>query len=486
MCIALSVAELVSAYPTCGGLYYTVSRLAPPKYVPVISWVTGWINLLGQVAGVASSEYGSAQLLLAAVAMGSDFTYAPTNNHTVGVMAALTIFNGLLNSMSTKWLEKLTKTYVIFHVLVLVTCCIALLAKTNPRHDANYVFVFHEEFAQSGWTPYGFSFIFGFLSVSWTMTDYDATAHITEEINEPEIKAPWAISMAMLFTYVAGWLFNIVLGFCQGSYDDIIASPIEQPVAQIFYNSLGKGGGIFYTVCALLILQFVCWSATQALGRTVFAFSRDRLIPLSKVWTIIDRRTGTPIFAVWISIFWCIAINLIALGSYTAILGVFNVTAIALDWSYIIPIVCKMLWRQNFVPGPWHLGKFSIAVNAWATIWTIFVSIIFILPTYRPVTADNMNYAIAYLAAIFLAALVYWYAVGHKWYTGPLVEAELLDGSEGSSEDLQKKPSELGVTPAAAELFGKETSADLNGKREPAELQTTERPAELGPHDNQV
>jgi hypothetical protein len=33
-------------------------------------------------------------------------------------------------------------------------------------------------------------------------------------ISQPEIKAPWAISMAMLFTYVAGWLFNIVLCFC--------------------------------------------------------------------------------------------------------------------------------------------------------------------------------------------------------------------------------------------------------------------------------
>lgn len=181
MCIACSVAELVSAYPTCGGLYYTVSKLAPKKHVPVISWITGWINLLGQVAGVASTEYGSAQLLLAAVSMGSNFTYSPTSQQTVGVMAALTVLNGLINTMPTGWLEKLTKTYVIFHVLVLVTCCIALLAKTNPRHDGDYVFTFREEEAITGWTPTGFSFIFGFLSVSWTMTDYDATAHITEE-----------------------------------------------------------------------------------------------------------------------------------------------------------------------------------------------------------------------------------------------------------------------------------------------------------------
>lgn len=33
-------------------------------------------------------------------------------------------------------------------------------------------------------------------------------------ISNPEVKAPWAISMAMLFTYIAGFLFNIVLCFC--------------------------------------------------------------------------------------------------------------------------------------------------------------------------------------------------------------------------------------------------------------------------------
>lgn len=179
MCIACSVAELVSAYPTCGGLYYTISRTTPKEWVPSISWVTGWINLLGQVAGIASSEYGSAQLLLAAVSMGSDFTYQPTNGQTVGVMAALTVFCGLVNSLSTYWMEKMTKTYVIFHILILVSGCIALLATTFPKNDASYVFT--DTTSSSGWEPLGFSFLFGFLSVSWTMTDYDATAHITEE-----------------------------------------------------------------------------------------------------------------------------------------------------------------------------------------------------------------------------------------------------------------------------------------------------------------
>ncbi|OBT44593.1 hypothetical protein VE00_05816 [Pseudogymnoascus sp. WSF 3629] len=418
MCLAFSVAELVSAYPTSGGLYYTVSRLAPQKYVPVISWITGWINLLGQIAGVASSEYGAAQMLLAAVAMGTDFKYEITTNTTIGVMAALTVLTGLVNSLSTYWIEKMTKGYVIFHIAVLVSCCIALLVKTENKNSASFVFTEIE--SSNGWQPKGFSFLFGFLSVAWTMTDYDATAHITEEISNPAKKAPWAISAAMTFTYIGGFLFNIVLGYCMGpSSADILSS--YQPVAMIFYNSLGKAGGIFYTVCGFIIIKFVCFTALQATARTFFAFSRDRLIPFSSVWTQVSPITGTPLTSVWLSVVLCILINLIGLGSYTAISGVFNVCAISLDISYCIPIACKLIFGQ-FKPGPWHMGRASKYINTWACIWTAFVSVIFVLPTAYPVAADTMNYACVFLVAIFVFAYLYWIVSGKQFYTGPVVE----------------------------------------------------------------
>ncbi|RAH58757.1 amino acid transporter [Aspergillus piperis CBS 112811] len=431
MCIALSVAELVSAYPTSGGLYFTISRLAPHDWVPSISWVTGWLNFLGQICGVASSEYGGAQMLLAIVSMckGMD-NYEIKTTTTVGVMAALTFITGLVNSLSTYWMEKMTKFYVIFHVCVLVACAIALLVMTDDKHDASYVFT-HVE-STSGWQPIGFSWLFGFLSVSWTMTDYDATAHITEEISNPEIKAPWAISMAMLFTYLAGFLFNIVLCFCMGDPNAILNSKMEQPVAQIFYNSLGKGGAIFFTVSALLIIKFVTFTAMQSLGRTVFAFSRDRMLPFSNVWVKVSPMTGTPLYAVWISVFFCIAINLIALGSYTAVDAVFTLCSIALDWSYCIPVLCKLLFGQ-FRPGPWHMGIFSKFVNAWACLWTLFVSIIFVLPTDRPVTPDNMNYACVFLVFVLLFALVYWFISGKRFYHGPITEAVVADSASESN-----------------------------------------------------
>jgi len=355
-------------------------------------------------------------------------------------MAALTVLAGLINALPTVWMEKLTKTYVVFHVAVLLSGAIALLAKTKNKHDASYVFT-HVE-STSGWTtigPIGWAWQFGYLSVSWTMTDYDATAHIAEEITEPELKAPWAISMAMLFTFASGFLYNIVLAFCMGDPSELLKSPIAQPVAQIYFNSLGKAGGVAFTVFAVIILQFVCWSALQATARTFFAFSRDKLIPGARFWVKIDRRTGIPQNAVWLSTLLCILINLIGLGSYIAISGVFNVCAIALDISYAIPIACKVLFSQ-FEPGPWHLGKFGKLVNIWACIWVSYVTIIFLMPTTIPATAQNMNYAVVFLGAILAFASVYWYISGQKNYVGPLTEAQVIeDGSEEESKGLDHK-----------------------------------------------
>lgn len=47
MIVALSLAEICSAYPTTGGLYFWVSKLATSEWVPLACWVTGWCNWVG-------------------------------------------------------------------------------------------------------------------------------------------------------------------------------------------------------------------------------------------------------------------------------------------------------------------------------------------------------------------------------------------------------------------------------------------------------
>jgi len=83
-------------------------------------------------------------------------------------MAALCILHGLINSLSTAWLNHFAKTYAVIHIAVLFSACVALLVLQKDKHTAEYAFTNVEP--ATGWSPPGFSFLFGFLSVAWTMT----------------------------------------------------------------------------------------------------------------------------------------------------------------------------------------------------------------------------------------------------------------------------------------------------------------------------
>lgn len=85
-CIGSSVAELVSAYPTAGGMYFVTKYVVPEDQVPIFSWIQGWCNLLGQTAGVSSVAYTVSQMLLAAASMNSKlvdggYSYTPYVGH---------------------------------------------------------------------------------------------------------------------------------------------------------------------------------------------------------------------------------------------------------------------------------------------------------------------------------------------------------------------------------------------------------------------
>src|SRR4051794_41063334 len=55
--VAFSMSELVSAYPTAGGIYWWASELGGTSW----GWFTGWFNFVGLVGVVASVVYASAQ-----------------------------------------------------------------------------------------------------------------------------------------------------------------------------------------------------------------------------------------------------------------------------------------------------------------------------------------------------------------------------------------------------------------------------------------
>ena len=107
----------------------------------------------------------------------------------------------------------------------------------------------------------------------------------------------------------------------------------------------------------------------------------------------------TPLPAVWATTIVSILPGLLDLASPAAANAIFSLTAIALDLSYIIPIFLRRVFRNHpevlFKPGPFYMGDGVLgwACNCACIVWTLFVCVIFSLPTIRPVTAQNMNYA---------------------------------------------------------------------------------------------
>ena len=78
LCVAFSMSELASAMPTAGGIYYWASKLGGPVW----GWFTGWFNLVGLVAVVASVDYICAsflQTLLGLYKVNFIFNFASTN-----------------------------------------------------------------------------------------------------------------------------------------------------------------------------------------------------------------------------------------------------------------------------------------------------------------------------------------------------------------------------------------------------------------------
>ncbi|GAA6019636.1 hypothetical protein JCM10207_006950 [Rhodosporidiobolus poonsookiae] len=440
MCLGVSIAEIVSAYPTNGGLYSASAYLVPKKYKATVGWTVGWLNLLGQVAGVASTEFGLAGMILAAATISTDGEYVATAGHTVGVFCALLIGHGVLNSFGTKIISHITKSFIFVNLGGLLAIVIALAVTCKDKHPADYVFGGAGVINGSGWSSTGLSVLLGLLSVQWTMTDYDATAHISEEVKEASVRAPVAIVMAVAGTGIFGWVYNILYVMCSGPLDEL-PGVSGYAAATIIVRNVGKKG--FYVLWSLVC--FTAWSvvssAMRANAHTFHAFSRDHGLPDRGLFCKMAKNK-VPVYSVWLVVALSICLGLLDLASSVAVNAVFSLCAIALDTSYCVPIACLLFFRNhpdvNFVPGPFSLGTgfFGKAIPTIAVLWTSFVVIILALPESRPVTAINMNYSSVILAGVLVGSWVWWWAGARKHYTGPRNSHLSLDEPEKESEPV--------------------------------------------------
>jgi len=244
---------------------------------------------------------------------------------------------------------------------------------------------------------------------------------MSEETHDAAIRGPVAINTAVVTSGLIGWMLTITFCFCLGDLESTIATPTGMPVAQIFLNAAGVRGATVMWTFVILIQFFTGISAMLACTRMAFAFSRDGALPFSSFWSRVNNTTQTPINSVWLVVACCTCLDLIGLGSTQTIVGIFNITAPALDLSYVAVIFARIYYSSEvkFISGPFALGKWGRPLNWTAITWVCFISVVLFFPPQRPVTAENMNYAICVAAFMAIFAIGWWWMGAREVYTGP-------------------------------------------------------------------
>ncbi|KAF8690359.1 hypothetical protein AX14_002975 [Amanita brunnescens Koide BX004] len=435
-CIALSLAELGSAAPTSGGLYFWTFIFSPPKWRHFLAWIAAYCNTIENVSSVASIDWGCAVQIMAAASISSGMKFQATTAQTFGVYCVILILHGLICTLSPAVMARLQWPYIAFNIILAFAIIIAVPAATPTEFRNSAKYVFGNFTNQTSW-PNGFAFILSFLTPLWTIAGLDSIVHISEEAKNANTAIPYGILFASLSSVVLGWGINVALAFCMGTdLQNITNNPIGQPMATILFNSFGQKG-MLVIWSFIVILQFAMGSSMlTAASRQIFAFSRDGGFPLSSWLYHVNRRVYAPVRCVWFAVVVSLLLGLLSFAGENAIGAIFSLSVISQYASYLIPILSRHFGGEKISRGPFHLGKFSLPIAIVATLWMVLMTVVFLFPANPNPGSQGMNYAVVVFCGVLILATIYFYCPKYGaryWFKGP---ARTIDDKDSGNTTI--------------------------------------------------
>ena len=445
--IALSMAEIASAYPTAGGLYYWASKLGSPGW----GWATGWFNLIGQVAVTAAIGYGLATF--ATILLDYWFTYTAhmddwfgaSPNFSIYVVYAICLLLAVaINLLDIRITSGLNMISAWWHMIGVVFIVGVLIIVPDQHQSLSYVFT--ETVNASGygggttsWSNPAMWFVFGLglLMAQYTITGFDASAHTAEETKAASRMAATGMWTSVFVSAVFGFILLVAVTFAIPSTDGALEN-IGAVVPWIWAESMSQNWSeaLLFICCrrAVLLRDGVrdlgvahdvrvlarpCCSRPSALapggaesrpalvGRRNRDFRGDSHDPgdLELPHRLRGRygdRRDRPVHRVHPP---CLA-----------------ALAKGLSWDE---------------PRAWSLGRHYKWIDAIAIAWVAIITILFIFPLYKAglpweddFSWELTNYTVLWFAAIGIIFGGWWFVSAKNWFTGPV--------RMGTEEELQR------------------------------------------------
>jgi amino acid transporter len=482
LCIAASMAEIASAYPTAGGLYYWSSRLGGRA----AGWWTAWFNMMGQLTITAGINLGAAMYIVGmlqgffniaadAPALGGLFGWTWTSwGFYVFVMCIIMIPQILINIYGIRLTAMLNDFSVYWHIggVLIIAFLLFFLGKThnsfafvmqggtivNPMDAASITFadgttgpgfflgtlaVKSPFFALFPFmtniykiAPYGFVFVLAFLQAQWTYTGYDASAHVAEETVLARLNSAWGIFLSVAVSAIVGYL--VLMAFTFAITDIAATATAPNPVLFIAYSNLSK---LLADVVAVIVAggMWLCGlSSITSMSRMWFAFGRDGGMPFSELFYEIHPTLRTPVKSIIVTSILAVLLTVYGAAYWT----VTSISTITLYIAYNLPTFFnlrnKIMKKGEFTTpekSPWSLKGWGPIINLIAVVYTVFITILFCLPPNELVLWT--------MVAFVLLLVVYWYGYANKNFTGPRkatedemkkIEAELASKSKAHGD----------------------------------------------------
>ncbi|CAL9116605.1 unnamed protein product [Musa acuminata var. zebrina] len=434
MFVGLSMAEICSSYPTSGGLYYWSARLSGHDWAPFASWMTGWYcpNSILQWAVTTSVDFSLAQLLQVMILLSTGGNngggYLASKYMVIGFHGGILLIHAILNSLPITLLSLFGQIAAAWNILGVFVLMIAIPAVATERASAKFVFTHFNTENTDGIHNKLYIFVLGLLMSQYTLTGYDASAHMTEETKSADKNGPRGIISSIGISIIVGWCYLLGITFAVTNIPNLLSSDNDAggyAIAEVFYlafkSRYGSGtGGIICLGIVAVAIFFCGMSSVTSNSRMVYAFSRDGAMPLSTFWHKVNKQE-IPINAVWLSTFVSFCMALTYLGSLVAFQAMVSIATIGLYIAYALPIFFRVtLARKSFIHGPFNLGRYGVLVGWIAVLWVATITVLFSLPVAYPITKDTLNYTPVAVGGLLILTVSWWVLSARYWFRGPI------------------------------------------------------------------
>ena len=369
--IGLCMSEILSAFPTAGGIYYWALRLGGPGW----GWFTGWFNMVGLVGVVASVDYGAALFGSYTIGLfdsGYD-AFSLTNIFIIYVifLAAHTVLNLFPAHILKYW----NNTSVYWHVIGPVDHRPdpALLDAARPSEPVLRVHGAHQQLRllQRQQRRPRLLVLRPAAGLPADAVHADGVrrlrASLGGDARRVQGRRAWSLAGDLL---VGRRRLDPARCSSPSPPRTSTSSTTSRPTTRMAPATWSASSprrcrlASFKIVMVIATIgQFFCaGSGMTSASRMMFAFSRDRAVPGHRMWSKVSARTGAPVNATLLMAALCLIVALPALKGNAANIpfafyAIVSITVIGLYIAYAIPIYLRWRMGDAFVAGPWTLGK---------------------------------------------------------------------------------------------------------------------------------